>query len=95
MLTSELVFGSVYESMIPGAEYENSVYFGAFYRAKDAIIPYVGYGTTKFQLGFSYDINISTLNTATLSRGGFEVSFQMNMSQDEEFRKIPKCYNRF
>ena len=95
MLTTELVFGSVFEYMVPAAEYENSVYFGTFYRAKDAFIPYVGYGSSKFQLGFSYDINISSLNTATLSRGGFEVSIQMNMSQNEELRKIPKCYNRF
>jgi len=95
MITEELVFGSVYESMIPGAEYENSLYLGAYYRPKDAIIPYVGYGTTKFQIGFSYDINISSLNTATQSRGGFEVSVQMNMSQNDELRKIPKCYNKF
>ncbi|MFM7710384.1 MAG: PorP/SprF family type IX secretion system membrane protein [Ferruginibacter sp.] len=95
MITKEMLFGTIYESMIPGAEYENSLYVGAYYRIKDAIIPYVGYGSTKFQLGFSYDINISSLNTATMSRGGFEVSLQMNMSQNEEARKIPKCYNRF
>lgn len=95
MITEEVLFGTVYESMIPGAEYENSVYLGAYYRVRDAIIPYVGYGSTKFQIGFSYDINISSLNTATMSRGGFEVSVQMNMSQSDEVRKIPKCYNRF
>jgi len=47
------------------------------------------------QLGLSYDINISSLKTATQSRGGFEISLQTNLSHDTERNKIPKCYNKF
>jgi hypothetical protein len=95
MLTEEFLIGSVFETIIPNIEYETSIYAGAYYRPNDAIIPYIGLGTTKMQLGLSYDINISSLKTATQSRGGFEISLQMNLSRDEERNKIPKCYNKF
>jgi len=95
MITEEVMFGTVCELTIPSVEYENSLLLGGYYRVKDAVIPYVGFTTTKFQLGFSYDINISSLNTATQSRGGFEISLQTNLSHDTERNKIPKCYNKF
>ena len=95
MITEELLFGIVFEKYIPNVEYETSLYTGIYYRPNDAVIPYIGMGTTKMQLGLSYDINISSLKTATQSRGGFEISLQMNLSRDEERNKIPKCYNKF
>jgi hypothetical protein len=95
MITEELMFGTVFENYIPNVEYETSLYTGVYYRPNDAVIPYIGLGTTKMQLGLSYDINISSLKTATQSRGGFEISLQMNLSRDEERNKIPKCYNKF
>jgi len=95
MLAEEFLIGSVFETVIPNIEYETSLYAGAYYRPGDAVIPYIGLGTTKMQLGLSYDINISSLKTATQSRGGFEISLQMNLSRDEERNKIPKCYNKF
>jgi type IX secretion system PorP/SprF family membrane protein len=95
MLTTEVLMGVVYEKVVPNVEYETSLFSGLYYRPGDAIIPYIGLGTTRMQVGFSYDINISSLKTATKSRGGFELSVQMNLSRDEENAKIPKCYNRF
>lgn len=95
MITEELLFGTVFETLIPNIEYETSLYTGVYYRVNDAIIPYFGFGTTKMQLGISYDINISSLKTATRSRGGFEISLQTNLSQDPERSKIPRCYNKF
>ena len=45
-----------------------------FNNVNDAIIPYVGLEFNGFRLGASYDVNISSLNTASQSRGGLEVS---------------------
>jgi type IX secretion system PorP/SprF family membrane protein len=57
-----------------------SVFVGAYYRngvmrIADAVIPTVGLTYKKFDLGFSYDVNISTLSTDVKSkRGTLEVS---------------------
>lgn len=45
-----------------------------FNNVNDAIIPYVGLEFNGFRLGASYDVNISSLRTASQSRGGLEVS---------------------
>ena len=51
-----------------------NLYFGSWYRFKDAIIPYVGLEFGEFHLGMSYDINISTLKPGSNLRGGTEIS---------------------
>lgn len=57
-----------------------SVFAGVFYRNgvmrnADAVIPTIGLAYKKFDLGFSYDVNISTLSTDVQSRRGtLEVS---------------------
>jgi type IX secretion system PorP/SprF family membrane protein len=40
----------------------------------DAIIPYVGLDYNDFSLGITYDVNVSSLQSASESRGGIEVS---------------------
>jgi type IX secretion system PorP/SprF family membrane protein len=40
----------------------------------DAIIPYVGLDYSDFSLGVTYDVNVSSLKTASQSRGGIEIS---------------------
>lgn len=45
-----------------------------FNNVNDAIIPYIGLEFGGFRLGASYDINISSLKTASQSRGGLEIS---------------------
>jgi type IX secretion system PorP/SprF family membrane protein len=57
----------------------NSISVGAYYRHgvarnADAAIPFLGFGIKKFDLGFSYDVNISTLSTDVKRRSAFEVS---------------------
>ena len=47
---------------------------GIFLRNKDAIIPSVAVDYNKFRIGFSYDINISNLKTASNGKGGPEIS---------------------
>jgi type IX secretion system PorP/SprF family membrane protein len=45
-----------------------------FNNVNDALIPYVGLEFGGFRLGASYDVNISSLKTASQSRGGIEIS---------------------
>ncbi len=40
----------------------------------DAVIPYVGLDYSDFNLGVAYDVNVSSLKTASQSRGGIEIS---------------------
>ncbi|MEP7374586.1 MAG: PorP/SprF family type IX secretion system membrane protein [Chitinophagaceae bacterium] len=51
---------------------------GVFYRWNDAIIPVIKLGYYSFNLGLTYDTNISKLKTASQSRGGFEVTLSYN-----------------
>lgn len=54
---------------------ESNVYVGTWLRWKDALIPYVGLEYGGLQLGFSYDINLSSFKSASQNRGGMEISF--------------------
>ena len=45
-----------------------------FSNVADAVIPYVGLDFGDFNLGLTYDVNVSALQTASQSRGGIEVS---------------------
>ncbi len=48
--------------------------WGRFNNVNDAIIPYIGLEYNGFRFGASYDVNISSLKTASQSRGGIEIS---------------------
>ena len=94
-ITSEKMVGTILESLVRTNQYETKLFLGLYYRADEAFIPYIGISNDKLQVGISYDVNISTLKDATRSRGGAEISLQMNLSKDEDAKKIPACYNRF
>ena len=49
-------------------------YIGSWFRFGDAIIPYVGLEFGEFQLGLTYDVNVSSLKPASNVRGGAEIS---------------------
>jgi type IX secretion system PorP/SprF family membrane protein len=55
-----------------------SLAIGTFYRWNDAVIPTIDLKLYKWQIGLSYDINVSKLKSASQMRGGFEItaSFQ-------------------
>lgn len=53
-----------------------AVAFGAHYRNKDAVIPVVVLEVAQFNIGLSYDVNISKLKTASYGKGGFEISLR-------------------
>lgn len=53
---------------------KSTLYFGGFYRWKDALVPIVKLDYYNVTFGLSYDINVSKLKTASQLRGGFELS---------------------
>lgn len=72
----ETIGGLTYSRKI-GDDYANPEYiihFGGYLRWKDAFIPVLQIDYKPFSVAFSYDVNISTLKTASEYRGGFEVS---------------------
>jgi len=66
-----LVGYSLYDQ---GLESTRAIYGGFLYRHKDAIIPSIRLDMEKYEIGMSYDANISRLKTASHSFGGFELS---------------------
>ena len=58
-------FNETYEST-------NRMYFGCFYRTKDAIVPYIGLLLNKYKLGFTFDIYNNDITAANLKPQTFE-----------------------
>lgn len=48
--------------------------FGLGYRMRDAMEILLGFQQKNLQIGFAYDINVSSLSSATNNRGGFEIA---------------------
>jgi len=73
---SETVLGVAMGFNVGKTETNNpsSLFLGSWMRFNDALIPYVGLEVGGFRFGASYDVNISNLKAATISRGGTEFS---------------------
>jgi type IX secretion system PorP/SprF family membrane protein len=68
------------DSKYTGLNVSSNVYFGAFYRLKDAAIVYFRYEHKNIlSVGVSYDINLSKLQTVSHYRGGAELSLIYTM----------------
>ena len=78
----EIYFGALFrhllsqDSKFTGFKNGSALYWGAYFRTKDAVtaqllLEYAGWG-----FGVSYDINISTLQQASHTRGGLEFSLR-------------------
>jgi type IX secretion system PorP/SprF family membrane protein len=61
-----------------------TIFGGVWTRFGDAIIPYLGLEINDFRFGFTYDVNISSLKTASNSRGGVEISLIYIKKQNTE-----------
>ena len=70
------VFGGAVALSANSGDEENptNLYVGSWLRLGDAIIPYIGLEFDDFRLGATYDVNVSSLKTASQSRGGIEIS---------------------
>jgi hypothetical protein len=51
-----------------------TIHAGAFLRWKDAILPVVKMDMQSLSVAISYDVNVSPLKTASMGRGGYELS---------------------
>lgn len=75
---TELIGGGLVSWKKPGEREGDEplfvLYFGAFYRYNDAIIPVVKLDYRRYSFGLSYDVNMSRLQTASNMRGGYELS---------------------
>ncbi len=75
--------GSAHNTVVGGAYSLNvnnneenpiNLYLGAWYRLNDAAIPYIGLEFNGILIGTTYDVNTSSLNPASNTRGGMEIS---------------------
>lgn len=54
---------------------EIDIFAGLWYRANDGVIPMIAFELMKrLRIGFSYDVNTSSLNVASNSKGAYEIS---------------------
>ena len=68
-----------------------NLYIGAWYRFKDAAIPYIGIEINGLRIGASYDATTSGLKTASNVRGGMEVSLIYIKSPTDPNAKKLNC----
>lgn len=66
----------VESSKYTGIMKESALYLGGYYRLGDAFIPSMMIDFSNFNLGLTYDINVSKLKTATNAKGGLEISLR-------------------
>lgn len=71
-----LRFAMKESSKVTGFKKGSTFIMGCYYRHKDAIAPYIGFEIHSYSFGFSYDVNVSELNTITKLKGGIEVTFR-------------------
>lgn len=74
---TEFTYGALIKFNIEnsGNRYDTSAFIiGLMNRYKDAVIPIFRYDFQKFGIGFSYDVNVSTLNPVSRGYGGMEIS---------------------
>lgn len=67
-----VVGGNVAKSLID--DNSRTLNLGLWYRNKDALYPYIGFGIDDFQFGLSYDVTISKLNQAPKAPSSWELS---------------------
>ncbi len=86
---SETTLGGALAYNLNGDEVTpSSIFVGSWIRLNDALIPYIGLEVGGLRIGASYDVNISSLKTATASRGGSEFSL-IYIKRKAETKGIP------
>lgn len=89
---SETVLGGAVSYSFNGDEDQpTALYLGGWYRLKDALIPYVGLEVQNFRFGLTYDLNSSSLRTASAGRGGTEMSLIYIFKPADPFLRKNNC----
>jgi type IX secretion system PorP/SprF family membrane protein len=70
----------------------NVFYAGLFYRNQDAVYPYLGYLLNDIQLGLSYDINTSGIQTGNRRNRSFELSVIYHFFDPNSTRRVMPWY---
>lgn len=92
---TETIGGVLYSYKL-GPDPDNYPYIfsiGTFLRWNDALIPVIKLEMYSFNLGLSYDVNVSRLNTVSNSRGGFELSLLYTGLLDRNREKTPAGFH--
>lgn len=91
---TEAIAGALYTIKLDDADDPAyTISGGGFIRWADAFIPVVKLETNPLSFALSYDINMSELKAASLSRGGFEVSisYKKFINIDNSARDAVRC----
>ena len=86
----ELFFGVLLEKELNNISFR-SINFGLTNRTRDAIIFRLGMLYESFDIGFSYDLNYSSLKVASNGIGAFEISIIYLMHNPTKYERV---YNR-
>lgn len=70
---------------------ELALQLGGFYRIRDAVAPAIGLLYKDWEAGFSYDINLSDFEEASLSNGGPEIFVRYHIRQAPDQDYCPLC----
>lgn len=73
---------------------QSSIGLGAYYRTGDAVIASVLIETGRFAVGFSYDINTSSLVNASRGRSAFEITLRVVTPSAYLYQRKPKAMFR-
>jgi type IX secretion system PorP/SprF family membrane protein len=87
--TNTVIGGAIALNANGDLDNPTSLYLGSWFRFGDAVIPYLGLEFNNFRLGATYDVNVSSLKTASQSRGGLEISLIYVKRHDDGRKNIP------
>lgn len=92
--STETIAGMLYSIRLDDPEQPKHIISGgAFIRWKDALIPVVKFDVQPLTFAFSYDVNISSLKTASQGRGGmeFSLSYLKFFDRNNSSREAVRC----
>ncbi len=88
----EIYYGAYYKyklsegSTATGFTKPMALSLGLFNRFRDAMVAKILFEYDQYAAGFAYDVNISSLNTVSNAKGGFELFLRFNMGDGGGFR---------
>lgn len=77
--STEFLYGLYYKNQVSTRNGGTALYFGIFNRFKDAMAAKFMIEMDHYSAGFCYDVNISSLNEVSKTRGGFELFLRFSM----------------
>lgn len=87
----EYTFGGAYGQQLTDGP-RNELLYGLWYRYGDALIPYLGYQVKTFQVGLSYDVTISSVQTASQLKNGYELTLIYKAPDNRELKVLIPWY---